>query len=368
MTLVTAKNIKALSPGEKLIGDGLEVRSTNNDTIYYCSFMQGGVRVRNLLGKASLDYNLSRARTAVASARATLADGGNYEQPSKKTSIPFENAASKYLETLERINGNTISQKRQQLRDHLIPFFRGKLITCITTLMIDEYKTARKKAGAASGTVNSELAVLMHLYSSFIEWGFAKACPFVCKKLKVDNVRILRFSDQQCSDLLAAAKNDADPLIWLFALIGLNTGMRHQEILAVRYEQITFDASRIYIPEAKAGSRSQPIPLNVLTALREAQESAADQVGWVFIGSGKTGRRDSMKSQFRRIVAQIGLPTDKFTPHVMRHTAITRLAEQGTSAEKIRAISGHKSLSMVQRYTHLSDSVVDLALASVAIG
>jgi integrase len=368
MHSITAKKITALLPGESLSGEGIEVRKSENETTYYCSFMENGIRVRNLLGKATQGYNLSRARDAVASARAKLADPENTESYSKVVPMTFEAASDKYLRMLESINGNSIKQKRQQLRDHLIPFFKGKLLNGISTFSVEEYKASRRKAGAASGTVNSELAVLMHLYSSFVEWGFTKVCPFVCKKLKVDNRRIVRFSNQECSDLLVAAKLDADPMIWLFVLIGLNTGMRHQEILAIRYDQIDFETLRIYIPEAKAGSRSQPISPNVQNALKQAREEATDKVGWVFNGLGKTGRRDSMKSQFRRVVAQIGLPTDKYTPHVMRHTAITRLAELGTSAEKIRAISGHKSLAMVQRYTHLSDSVVDSALASASIG
>ncbi|MFA9231411.1 MAG: tyrosine-type recombinase/integrase [Microgenomates group bacterium] len=368
MTSISAREISNLLSGERLIGDGLEVRKTKNDTVYYCSFMQNGVRVRDLLGKASLGYNLSRAKTAVLSARAKLAEAEGAIQPAKNVRMTFENAANSYLQTLEDINGNTIQQKRQQLRDHLVPFFRSTLLTSVTTLLVDKYKASRIAAGAAPGTVNSELAVLMHLYSSFIEWQRMSFCPFVCKKLKVSNQRIERFTDRQCIDLLAAAKQDVDPQIWLFVLIGLNTGMRHREILGLRFDQMESGAMRIFVPEAKAGSRSQPISTNVRDAVLEEQERAEDKLGWVFSGTGKTGRRVSMRNSFKRIVAEIGLSTEKFTPHVMRHTAITRLAERGTPAEKIRAISGHKSLAMVQRYTHLSDSVVDEALASAAIG
>jgi len=44
-----------------------------------------------------------------------------------------------------------------------------------------------------------------------------------------------------------------------------------------------------------------------------------------------------------------------YTPHGLRHSAGDALAEAGCSAKQIAAILGHKSLSMVQRYTESAD-------------
>ena len=45
-------------------------------------------------------------------------------------------------------------------------------------------------------------------------------------------------------------------------------------------------------------------------------------------------------------------------PHIFRHSMITHMAEKGLSASFIQAQSRHKSLDMVQRYTHLSQRSV----------
>ncbi len=37
------------------------------------------------------------------------------------------------------------------------------------------------------------------------------------------------------------------------------------------------------------------------------------------------------------------------TPHTMRHSAITRLAETGTDIKTIQEFSGHESLAMILR-------------------
>jgi integrase len=39
--------------------------------------------------------------------------------------------------------------------------------------------------------------------------------------------------------------------------------------------------------------------------------------------------------------------------HDLRHEAVTRLFEKGLNAFEVGMVSGHKTLSMLQRYTHL---------------
>ena len=70
-----------------------------------------------------------------------------------------------------------------------------------------------------------------------------------------------------------------------------------------------------------------------------------------------------MAKQFRRTVIRAGLNPAKLTPHVLRHTAITGLVKAGVDLPTIQRISGHKTLVMVLRYTQLSDSHIDSAVA-----
>jgi len=41
-----------------------------------------------------------------------------------------------------------------------------------------------------------------------------------------------------------------------------------------------------------------------------------------------------------------------FTFHDLRHEATSRLFEKGLNIMKVSAITGHKDLSMLKRYTH----------------
>jgi integrase len=48
--------------------------------------------------------------------------------------------------------------------------------------------------------------------------------------------------------------------------------------------------------------------------------------------------------------------------HDLRHEAVTRLFERGLSIAEVAAISGHKELRMLSRYTHLRAADVAVRL------
>jgi integrase len=51
------------------------------------------------------------------------------------------------------------------------------------------------------------------------------------------------------------------------------------------------------------------------------------------------------------IKKSVGLTDFKF--HDLRHEAVSRLVESGLSDQEVASISGHKSMQMLRRYTHL---------------
>lgn len=361
--------IRQLAVGEALTRGGIEARKSNKGVTYYANLMVGGQRIRRLLGREVDGFNLSRAKAAIGRIRVEAEDPEKGENLAKRKTLLllFRDAAEEYITMLRKTGGNNIHQKHQQLRDHLTPFFGMTSVTKITTEQVDTYKNERLLAGGTKSTINSELAVLSHLYSKMKEWGRCMNQPFLCKKFKNQNNKIEVFSAEQCQLLLDSAKEDVDPFTYMFILLGLNTGMRHSEILSLRYEYINYDMTRIFLPETKTGARHQPFPKGLIALLQQHQSTLEEPNGWVFPANSKTGHRTYMKKQFARTVERAGLDVRRYTPHTMRHTAITRLIEDGTPLEVVRNVSGHKTLQMVMRYTHVSNSVVDNALDSVAL-
>jgi integrase len=60
---------------------------------------------------------------------------------------------------------------------------------------------------------------------------------------------------------------------------------------------------------------------------------------------------ETIKQSFRAAVKRAGVKDFHF--HDLRHEAVSRLFERGLSMVEVAAISGHKTLAMLSRYTHL---------------
>ena len=86
----------------------------------------------------------------------------------------------------------------------------------------------------------------------------------------------------------------------------------------------------------------------------------------------RTGRapRPLTKRDVGRIVARYaelaGLPEDRRTPHVLRHTFCTHLADADTPIDVIRELAGHADIRTTTIYTDVADERLEDAIASVA--
>ena len=235
--------------------------------------------------------------------------------------------------------------------------------------MVDRYKKRHLDTGATNGTVIRELATLSHLMNKAVEWKWLQSKPCKVSKLEESEGRIIALTDNQVEALINAALADAEPDCWLFVAFGLNTAMRHGEMLRARFDQIDFEHNRLFLPQAKAGQRVQPLTPELVAILRREREMRDDQEGWIFPSprpnAGLTGHRYRMDKPFRRAAIVAGLDPNVVTPHVMRHTAITRLVQAGVDLPTIQKISGHKTLAMVLRYTHVHGQHIDRAISAI---
>jgi integrase len=210
--------------------------------------------------------------------------------------------------------------------------------------------------------VNRELATLSHLLNKAVEWGWIERPLAKIHKLKEDNSRIVYLSPEQAEGLLDAAKADQNRQIYPFILIGLRTGMRKSEILAIRREDVDLDARLINVPKAKAGPRTQPISADLATFLKDYLETL-EGLPWLFPSAGaKQGHTVDVRKAFMRAVIVAGLDPKQVVRHTLRHTAITHLVQAGVDLPTVKRISGHKTMAMVERYSHQSGAHIATAM------
>lgn len=263
-----------------------------------------------------------------------------------------------YLKRLEESGGKNLRVKRRHLDQRL---------DTISTFGVEKFKKRRRDEGARPATINRELATLSHLLNSAVEWGWLRRTTTKIRRLDEGMGRIIALSDDEMDALMRAAVADSNPYVWLFVCFGLNTAMRHSEIMQSRFDQIDWQHNRLLIPRAKAGGRQQPITPELMEILRREREMAADPAGYIFptsrIGTGKPQCR--MTYPFARVVKAAGLDPKRVTPHTLRHTAVTNLVRAGVDLPTIQEISGHKTLTMVLRYAHVHGKHIDKAIATI---
>lgn len=241
--------------------------------------------------------------------------------------------------TQERYRANTI-------RRH--PLAR-KAISEITTVDIANYRDDRLATpfGVAGktispSTVRLELSLLSDLFTiAEIEWGACNGNPVLkVRKPKIPpgrQRRLERFEEKRIVRYCTETGNDLVCAIICFAL---ETCMRRGEILGLLWENVDMNARVAHLPETKNGTK-RDVPLS-LAAMRILNRIGPQMAGAVF-----DCNVNRFKSAWRLI-------TSKTRIHDLRHEAISRLFELGTlDMMEIAAISGHKSLQMLKRYTHL---------------
>ena len=139
--------------------------------------------------------------------------------------------------------------------------------------------------------------------------------------------------------------------------------MRRSEILAIRREHINFSQSTISIPKAKAGAREQPITAYLAKFLVEHVAALQPGTPWLFPSPGaRDGHTVNLDKPFRRVVTRAGLDPTSVVRHTLRHTAITHLVQAGVDLPTVKRISGHKNLSMVERYSHQNGAHIESAM------
>ncbi|MFC3175038.1 tyrosine-type recombinase/integrase [Novosphingobium bradum] len=374
-TRLTRPALRILKPGQSVTEHGIVVqRLASGDLRYSINVMVDGQRIHRIVGRESEGVTREQAERAIESLRTKALEGRLDLPTGRKVQRSIAAAAEEYLTQIEHHPkfGRNIGPKRRHLRQRLVPFFGACRIDKLTDFNLAEYVKHRRGEGAAMATVNRELSTLNHFLNRAVDWKWMRADnkPRVVKGEEPQK-QIIVLTDAEKRALMQAAIADQDPLTWLFTAIAMGTGMRHGEILRIKWEDIDIGNRRIFIGKAKGGRREQPIPPSLAAILEHEHKQISSSDIWLFPTTRKNAKhanRQQMSEQFRRAVNQAKLDPARVTPHVMRHTAITALIKERVDIPTVQRISGHKTIAMALRYTHLTDDHIDQSVAKLDAG
>ncbi len=142
----------------------------------------------------------------------------------------------------------------------------------------------------------------------------------------------------------------------------LATGMRVHEVASIRCADIDLQAHSIRIVGKGRRERNVFLPNAWLTGLttiylevRAAQRVAHPHL--LFNSFYEPMTAQTMRARLARAARDAGLNMP-VTPHMLRHTAATRLIEAGVDIRYIQRLLGHASLTTTELYTHVSDGAL----------
>lgn len=213
-----------------------------------------------------------------------------------------------------------------------------------------KYRDTRLNDGVSGSTVNRELNMLSRLFDvATRDWQWMDTSNPVkgITRPKNSKHRDRRPTDEELKLLHDECMRSRNEAVWAVIRFAINTGMRQGEILQLDVSEIDFGTRIAHLSNTKNGD-DRDVPLN-----REATEIATHyaegRTTGLLFSNWTTG--DGFRSTFQRIRKRVKIDDLRF--HDFRHEAASRLFERGLNQFQVAAITGHKSLQSLQRYTHL---------------
>lgn len=233
-------------------------------------------------------------------------------------------------------------------------------LAALNSEIIADYRDQRLAEGKANNTVRLELALLSHMYTIAIkEWGLGLIANPVLniRKPSPGQGRNRRLNNDEEQRLLDACDAHSNPYLGWIVRIALYTAMRKSEITSLTRNQINLEKKTILLPDTKNNSvRTVPLTNKAFQTIKTALSHPIRPIDTNFIFPGEPGR-DGKRNPYviNRIWTQ-ALKRAEISDlrfHDLRHEATSRLVEAGLSDQEVASITGHKSMQMLRKYTHL---------------
>ena len=261
-----------------------------------------------------------------------------------------EAESTTFAEVLRRYSKEIIPHKKSQrdmlVRIKLLDAAMGHLsLAAITPSIVKEYRDYRLETVSAD-TVRKDMTMLNRVIKiAQSEWEINLPRGNPCTDIQrpgQGKPRERRLQDDEEAQLLKAARaygGDIEHII----IMAIETGMRRGELVKMTWENTDLNKRTTLILDTKNGSdRCVPLSSKAIATLKLRSQEQSEVFPIM---------ADSITKAFSRVCKSADINALRF--HDLRHEATSRFFELGLGIMEVSAITGHKDLSMLRRYTHL---------------
>lgn len=250
--------------------------------------------------------------------------------------------ADNFRNRAEKNINDSIKTALKPVRTHLGALY----LKDVTNQDIRLYVQKLKHEGKAMSTIRKSLTILTAACNHAKKEGFVDDVPHI-EKPSATPPKDAWAKPHQIKTLMAHLKGT--PHLELFAMLALHTLSRKRAICELMWDQVEFDLGIIdFNPPGRmhTNKRRVPVPMNsiIMRAMREAYDISTTP--YVIEFRGKPCFEIGVA--FRRHAKAVGL--DWITPHTLRHTGATLMAQQGVPMWEIAGIMGDRLETVEKHY------------------
>jgi integrase len=125
----------------------------------------------------------------------------------------------------------------------------------------------------------------------------------------------------------------------------IETAMRRGELLGLAWDRVDLKERMAYLPDTKSGEpREVPLTTRAVRVFHGLRRTASSDVFPI--------TENTLKNAYERACRKAKIVDLRM--HDLRHEATSRLFETTTMRDsEVALVTGHKTLAMLKRYTHL---------------
>lgn len=269
-----------------------------------------------------------------------------------------------YLQFEKRYSRNTVVSYETdltQLNDYLAVAMGNMGLDEVSTLILRSWLANMKDAGMDTRSINRKISAVKSFYRFMLRKELVNRNPAALLRLMKTSKRLPAFLDEVDTGALMQEGRGEEG--WkgytrqVILEILYSCGLRVSELVSLREKHV--DTGLRQIKVLGKGNKERVIPMkpelaNLLGEYMAEKRKQIEQPDTDYLLVNEKGNKLYTRYIYREVNEELMAfrNVSKKSPHLMRHTFATQLANNGADLNAIKSLLGHSSLAATQVYTH----------------
>lgn len=337
--------------------DSVSKHTGKPERIYYISYYKNGKQVEEKAGRQLQDDMTAAKANGMRTRRIEGRELPNTERRKVDDSrVTIDRLYNLYMEYHKN---KSLKTTESYYENHIKPVFGHKTFEEITSIEVMEFRTELEKKSLKPATVRNTLEILKRLSNFAFNNQVCKPLQFNIKMPSVDNEKTEQLTKEQMKSLINVLNDEFNnyPDEVTIMRLALFLGLRHGEVLKMKWSDVDFEHGVIRLPDTKAG-KNQIVHLNqmAIDAIKQVPKHLnSDFVVYPDKPEDKRRSQNTNNRVLKSLINKAGIENVRQV-HGLRHSFASMLYQETGDVYLVSKMLRHANVKVSQRYTHLHDA------------